>query len=397
MKLAICNIWRRPLLPLLLVIFLAGGTCCLALFESSIERNRQTVEKLYETIQLRYRVLPGNVSSGGELRLPYYTGRDVEEMAEVGSGYGVMEARYSLCAPESISDLSVIYGTREPDWFAEERALTLTYADGWDGTAFKNDIECQEIPCIMDSYLQELLGIELGESFSIKGYQTAERDDSNAPMISLVLAGKFENSSLEAMSLIVPEILFLEEKGLLYTPRMKELNLHYTEFWFELKPEYNHDFVQIEAQVSEILEKRGNYLLYGNTRELTNAVQPLERKVGLQQKLVVPMAAAFCVITMLAGLLYALSLRGECFMRLLWGEKRQSVLAKNFICLCIPVLLGSVLGLGIVLVLPGCRSSMGRCSVFLAVCAMSSILAAEIVALYTCKSNLIHLYQQREE
>lgn len=397
LKLAICNFWRRPLLPLLLVIFLTGGVCCLALFQSSIERNRQTIEELYENIQLRYRVLPGNSSSGGALRLPYYAGRDIGDMPEVISSYGIMETRYSLCVPESASDLSVAYGTGEPDWFAGERELTITYADGWDGTDFQIDAGSQEVPCIMDSYLQELLGMELGEAFSIKGYQTGEGDGSNAPEVPLILAGSFENSSLETMSLIVPEALFLEEQGLLHTSHMKESNLHYTEFWFELKPEYNHNFAQIEAQVSEVLEKRGDYLLYGNTRELTNAVQPLERKVEFQQKLVLPMAAAFCMITMLAGLLYALSLREECFLRLLWGEKRQSVLSKNFLCLCVPVLLGSVLGLGIVLLLPECRRSIAGLSTFLAVCAVSSILTAELVTLWICKSNLIYLYQQREE
>lgn len=396
MRLALCNLWRRPLLPVLLMIFLAGSVCCLTLFENNIQRNRQTVDELYESMQLRYRVLPGNASSGGELNLTYYTAEDIEDMAEVASGYGVMESEYSLRMPENVPGLSVVYGTEVPDWFAGERALTITYAEGWDGTAFQSDAESGEIPCIMDVSLQEMLGLEPGQTFSVAGYRAGE-NDSNAPAVSMVLAGVFVNGSVEPMSLIVPEWLFLQEGQLLHSLRMREMGLRYTEFWFELKPEYNRYFDQIEDQVKEILDKKGNYLLYGNTRELTNAVRPLERKGEFQQKLVLPMEAAFCVIVILTDLLYALSLREEIFLRLLWGEKRGRILFKNFICLCMPDILGGVPGLGIAMLLPGGRGRMAQLCAYMGVCVFSGIAAAMIVVLCTCKANLIRLYQQREE
>ena len=58
------HIFRKPMLPCVLLVLLVFGLCFLTLFQQSIRNNQDTVNEMYDSVQLTFQVLPGTSANG---------------------------------------------------------------------------------------------------------------------------------------------------------------------------------------------------------------------------------------------------------------------------------------------------------------------------------------------
>lgn len=390
------ELMRSPRLPALVLALLVFGVCFMTWFQKSIEDNLTQIERLYETTQLIFQVLPGEESTT-ELRMNLHKGSLIQELPEVTAYMGMIRCNYSLRQPESRPALSSICGTDNLPLFAQSNNLTITFGTGWDEETFLGGWD-GGVPCLMEDTLAQELQLQPGDTFVIA--PTNGWDDPHwAPDITMVLSGTYldPDASLDANGLITQEGIFLTDPNtphLLCNSQMM-YDCFYRQFTFLIDPAYNREYARIQQEAEEILASAGKFSVHTNARTLQEAVQPLERKLHLQQMLVMPLAVLLTLACAVAAVLLTLSMRTEVFLRLMWGQNRRKVFFRllfrlgGFLLLCA--------GLSLVLVFITCGSNwLLWASSYTAVTVGVCLLPVSGVLMRCCGRNMVKFYQSRE-
>lgn len=383
-------LYRKPLLPVLLMAMFLFGTCFMTLFQKGMAEDRQRIEDIYNNTHIYIDALPQD-ENVEKLKMIVYRGNAAAELPEIADSMVVQSCYYSLCdSSEEIS--SLIYGTNNPDTYAQYLDFQIEWGMGWNRDSFLDITE--GTGCLMDKDLAEQLGLVVGDIFHIVPAAYVGQDVKDAPEISFTLAGVLvrRQSGLEKNALIVPNTIFKGDGGLLYNSTMVN-NCFYQTYRLELKTAYNREV----DTVLEKIEKKliDNYSLVTNARTMRQAIRPIELKIQLQEMLELPLMFVFIVATMVIGLLLSLSLKTELFLRFLIGEKRHVVLVRILGSLFFILCLFAGLSLLAVRLVAGATWVAQAFEYLKVTSGLTALMMALPLAVISCK-NLVKLYQQRE-
>lgn len=376
---------RKPLLPILLLIVLCVSSGFLALFQEGLREDRLQMEALYDNAKLTIELLPG-VDSGDQLRLQTHKGDFLESLDSIRATLRVLECDG---AAEGVSVR--IYGTNDPDWLARHKSLELTYLDSWDRSFSDTD---GRIPCILGTVAAEKLGIGLGDSTTLIPVNFMGVSTDSAPHVELTVVGICEDPT-HAMDggILVPEEIFLGGPKLLYNPDMM-YNCYYRTFVLELDPTWNRSYEEVEEEVRDILYDVKEFELVSNHRTLRRAVGPMERKLAVQEKLVLPLELLFLAACAGISMMICMGMETEVFLRRMWGERGTVVFG---------TLWGSLLlWLTVCGVLATAASAIAGAqwlpwaAVYAGTAMLLCALAAAAVLRQSCRRNLVELYQSKE-
>lgn len=384
------HIIRKPLLPILLVLILLFGSCFMTLFQKGIEDDKRQVENLYQNTKLVFQILPGENATSA-LRLDTYTGSKILALDFVDESYTRMECLYTLRQPEMLPGTGKAFGTNNPGWLATDFGLQIHYLENWNEERFLSD-RSLGIPCIVSDEMAEAYFSEL----VIAGAEAEGEDNPKAPDLHLVIAGTYTDPAgkLGQGGLIVPEDIFLAKPGLLFNSNMM-FDCFYRGFAFELNNAYNKQHKQVTEEIEDILGDSGKFTVYSNARILDQAIRPIERRLQIQQMLILPLGILFCIAVCILCILAAISFRTEIFLRFMWGERRFLVFIKMLLSvIAIEIVCGCMLT-PILLILAGQEWIVWGLRYF-GVCAAASVFCSGVILLHACSENLVKLYQTRE-
>ena len=385
------HIYRKPLLPILLMTMLVFGTCFMIMFQKGMEEDRQRIEDIYNNTHIYVEAF----SAGGadiRLNMNVYRGNVAAQLEEITDSMVMLECYYALHSPADTEIFSTVHGTNNPDAFAKYHSTSITWGDGFNREVFEN-IE-KQTACIMSDTMAETLGLSIGDSFVIIPTTDLGQESPDAPKHELTLAGTYsgKQSSLSKNALMVPNTIFVGESGLLFNSIMM-YNCFYRVYQLELNPAYNRD---IDTVLEKIKTKLiDSYTLVTNARTMRQAIRPIELKLQLQEMLEFPLMAIFCFATVLMGLLLSLSLKTETFLRFLVGEKRVLVFLKMIGSLFLTLFVSAVLAILLVNLIAGAEWLIPALN-YLKFTTALTILAMAIPLSVNCSKNLVSLYQQRE-
>lgn len=389
------HVWRKPLLPVVLIVVMLLGIVFMGMFRRSINEDKKTIEEIYLNADLSFSVLPG-ISSSGTLEFPVNIGNKIEALEEVEKCFYYETAYYSLREPIAVPGLSMIYGTNAIDDFEKTQELKITWKEGYDSADFQV-LKDEKVPCLIEESLMEIAGIELGDEIVIAPNEGDGTDKEKAPSFTMEIVGSYQNEKgkVSTYSLIVTNRIFLSEDGrFLYNNQMMQDFFFYNAFQISIKPLYNREFERVE----ELLEEKigTDYILYSNARVLKQAVRPLEQKVALQEKMVLPIGMMFALASCVIVYLTVISFRTEVFLRLLWGEKRRRVFGKITLSLCPVLVLAFLLGCLLIVLIGNGTADRWLLAYFMA--EITAVLFTTAVVSYMIsRQNLIFAYQAREE
>ena len=382
-------------MPVIVTAVLFLGVAFMTLFQQSIVKDLKTIDEIYQNAKLTFAVLPGT-NSGGTLRFDITDAGKIQRMEEIESVYYYMSCHYTLREPVAIAGFSRIYGTNDIVTFAKEQELSITWQENYDQSTFLVVKEGEEVPCLMDTLLVEMMGMSVGDSIVIAPSEGDYADRENAPSVTLRIVGSYQDAKgvLEPLGLIITDQIFLGAPRLLDSAKMMQNYCHYQAFQMNIKPEYNREFETLQAAIKEIIGK--DYILYTNIRTLKQAVRPLEQKVQLQQTLVMPLCALFALAAGVVVFLMARSFETEIFLRRLWGESKARVFGEMTASVAVHLLMSfGLAALGIYVI---CRFSWDIWALkYLLVDIGVCLVAAAVSIAMNCRKNLIITYQAREE
>ena len=385
------HLYRKPLLPVLLMAILLFGTCFMTLFQKGMAEDRQRIEDIYNHTHIYIEAFTAG-DANQALKMNIYRGDRAAELDEIADSMKMLECYYSLHSPSQTEIFSTVHGTNNPDAFAKYHSTDIIWGDSWDREAFLNTEK--QTACIMSDTMAETLELSIGESFVITPTVELGIESENAPERILTLAGTYsgKQSSMSKNALIVPDNIYLGENGLLYNSLMM-YNCFYHAYRLELDPVYNRDIDMVLEKIeSKLID---SYTLVTNARTMRQAIRPIELKLQLQEMLELPLMALFCIATVLMGLLLSLSLKTETFLRFLVGEHRLCVFLKMMGSLLLILLLFSLLALGLVWLVAGEAWLLSALN-YLKITTILTVLAMAIPLTVSCSKNLVTLYQQRE-
>lgn len=380
------HLLRRPVLPALFLALVLFAACFLGVFQKGIQQNRTQLAGLYDNTVLSIELLPA-VDSDGKLQFPTHKGGYLDELPQVSATLRVME-----CNARVGETQTRVYGTNDYAWFARYGSLSLTLLDGWDGSFRQSD---WGIPCLVGSALAETLGLTLGGEVSILPVDSLGSYSDSAPLVPLRVVGILSDPSYTLdTGIVVPEEIFLYGPRLLYNSNMM-YDCFYRTFVLELDPAYNRAYAETEAAVEAILYDTSAYEISSNYRTLRRAVGPLERKLAIQEQLVLPLAALFAAAAVICAVLLARSFRQELFLRRIWGEKKHAVLLR---LLGILLLFFSACGIAAVCatVLAAGTSQRAFALKFTGAACLLSFGAAALNLGRASGKNLVEAYQTKE-
>lgn len=378
------HLTRKPLLPLLLlVVFLFSGVF-LTFFQEGIRKDRAQVEALYDNSLLTIEITPG-VESGGMLRLQTHKATYLEAIEQVSGTLHVMQCN------ALIGDTQVcVYGTNDPVWLARYQNLDTRLWEQWDWNNFTQTGDV--IPCILGEELAESLSAEPGDTLSILPVDSWGKYTDSAPNVTLTVAGFYRDpTQATTTGIMVPEEIFLYGPKLLYNSNMMS-DCFYRTFVLNLDPACNRDYEAAETAIEEVLSDAKQFDLVSNFRTLRRAVGPLERKLAVQEKLVLPLAALFAIAGMVCCVFLARSLDIELFLRIQWGEKRWAVFGRLTFSILLWLVLCGVAAAGACALVARDLWSVRYILCLFGLCGLGAAVPIGV----NCRKNLVTLYQSKE-
>ena len=378
---------RKPLLPILILAVMVFAVCFLAFFQDGIQRDRAQVEGLYDNTLLTIELLPGAYSSD-LLQLQTHKGDFLEALDQVSKTLRVME-----CDAQLDNRDTRVYGTNDHTWLAQHQDLEVELWESWDWTLFSETNHT--IPCIVGMNLFSGLELSLGDTVTVVPMDyTGILTDSN-PEVSMVVAGVFSDPThVMDGGIIVPEEIFLFGPRLLYNSNMM-YDCFYRTFVMELDPKYNRDYDTTEEAVEGIVYDLKEFELVSNFRTLRRAVGPLERKLAVQEQLVIPLAALFAMAAMTCTVLLVKSIDTEIFLRLMWGERRIGVFCSLMAAMALWLTVCTAISTAAVGLSAG-EDWILWAAGYAGIVSASCVMAAAIPMGRSCVRNLVAFYQSKE-
>ena len=390
------HIFRKPLFPCVLLVLLGFSVCFMTLFQQSILDNQAVVEDMYGNVQLIFQVLPGT-SANGELRLRNKTVTKLQKIEGFTDCFYYLECPYSLRDPIKLANYSSVYGTNDLAFFAKERGVKITLGDGWDEEAIVYPMPGENIPCVLETNLADILGVSIGDAFVIAPNADEETDPESAPSMRMVVAGLFENEAglVDMYSIIVSDLSFIGSSGFLYSSSMIESFYYYRMYNFMTHPKYNRDYRMIKEEIDSVLQTDGDFILYSNVRILEQAVRPLDQKIRIQQMLVIPLSIVLCIAIVIMAVFLCAGFSEDIFLRLLWGEKRSLVWLKIISGVILLMMIEGLAALGLVWGI--CGANLIDWAAKYIVCIVGlCFISVSIQQTVFCTKNLVAFYQSKE-
>lgn len=390
-------ICRKPLLPSVLLVLMIFSLCFMTLFRQSILDNLLTVDKMYNSIQLTFQVLSG-ANTDNVLQLKDQTVTSIQAVEGVADCFYYLECPFSMRAPIQVANYSTVYGTNDLNFFSKERDIEITYGDGWDKDSVLIVEQSGVIPCILEVNMAAVMGLKTGDTFVVAPNANEDVDPQSAPSLNMVVAGTFTNNAglLDYYSVIVSSDTFTGSPGFLYNDSMRESYYYYRTFHFQTNPAYNYDFQTIKDEVTSILNKDGDFILYSNVRILEKAVRPIEQKIRIQQMLVTPLSILLCISVAVMAMLLCSGFSTEILLRLCLGEKRWTVWLRMMSSLILLMVTEGVIALLIVRFVCGTQLILWAMQYLLLNVGLCIIAMAIQLAVF-CNKNLVAFYQSKEE
>lgn len=375
------HFFRKPFLPLLMLLAVLLSSVFMTLYKENIEDGYRQIDAIFANTRLTFQILPK--ADGAALELLPTTADRVGALAPIGESCRVMQCPYRLCEPIAKNEGNFIYGTDNLPLLAEEYGLKVNFLD-------TNDLQIKSwdsIPCVMEISLMERLNLQLGEAFSLAPYDGFGGNENAAPIFTMQLIGFFDdpNRMLKSGSLIVSDYAFLSapnEPKLLYNSNMM-YHCYCRSLFLRIDAAYNREYASVQTLIEETLNS--DFTVFTNARTLNEAVRPLERKLNMQELLLLPMTVLFAAIAAVSAFLLALSLRKEIFLRFMWGERRTAVFLKLLMRIAVVALCGA--GAGALVTLQWFYPAL-----FFVV----AMAAAMLPLVHSCRKNLIRFYQLGE-
>lgn len=381
---------RKPLFALLFLAELVVSVLFLSFQEQSMQANREAVDALYHNARIQCQLMPSSVMSG-TLAVSPFSAQMLLNRKEVDSCYcSVWNPVYLVGdgAPRG-ENTFIAYGTNDLSTFFEKMGLTCTFAEGYTVEDF-----CQrENVCLMDATLADLLSYRLGDTIALAGADENAEYSESASVQQLTLVGIYPSSIRFLGALIVPEanIYTQGQKRIVYSDATRLRWYVYSQFSFTLNPAYNAQFDAVAAEIQQWMDAmRMDCTLYANTRELEEALRPLENKLKLQQTLHLPIRCAFIALAAVLAVLMTHQEQSEILIRRLHGEPSLRLFLGLWLSLC-----GLLLALSLPAALLGYAAGGAQSGLLahwlltLAVCVM----ACAAVLTLLCGRRLLSLYQ----
>lgn len=394
---------RKPLLPLLLLAVMVFGTAFLSFFRADIAAGWEQIDRLYRDTRITVEVLPE--AGWNNLQMKTHKSTLIEAMPEVTQTLSVVECYYILRdgtpLPEPdpqisgcVVETSTLHGTNDLAWLAEYWGLEIRWLEGWSPDDFA--VTGGVLPCLVRQELLEEAGAALGDVLTISPTNHAQYILSDPAQFELLVVGVYEDSlgRTAAGSILVPQESFLGEPKLFYYSDMM-YRYYYRTFVLRVDPAYNREYDRIEDELEQILYDLKDYSLVSNARALENAARPLSQKLQMQELLVVPLALLLMAAAAVIAVLLGMSLDTEVFLRLMWGEKRITVLACLGGTVCLWLLACAAIA-GCAGCLTGGMTLAGWSFLHSAATAGLCALGCGVPLIRSCASNLIKFYQSRE-
>ena len=402
---------RKPMLPLILLTLLVFSTAFLAFFRADIAAGWDHVNRLYDETQITVELVPD--TGWNEIQMKTHKDIIISGMDEISETLSVLECCYilrdgtPLPQPElptdgstyiseyvPISEVHSIRGTNNLLWLTEYWDLSIQWMDGKTMDDFC--VVDGNAPCLVRKELLVETGLSLGDTVTVSPTPYYDMIHYQAPEMRLTIIGTYEEplGRTGEFDLLVPEESFLSGPKLLYSGEMM-YRCYYRAYAMQLNPAYNRDYDRIEEQLEKILYDMGAYSFATNARSIENATRPLIQKLQMQELLVLHMAVLLIAAAVVAAVLLGVSLDTEVFLRLMWGEKRSSVLFRLggviliWLLVCVMcACAASCLTAG----MPWLRWAAGYSSISAALCLMGAALPLG----RACGRNLVRSYQSRE-
>lgn len=385
------HLYRKPLFPALLLAILIFGCCFMTLFEKDSAEDRLRIEDIYNNTRIYIEALPAE-DDGDTLRMNTHRGDTAAQLEEIESSLVMLECPYAIHAPQALGAISLAYATNAPDALASYQNFKIAWGEGWDEARFLQTEE--QTACLMDEVLANILGLQSGDPVTIAPAREIGVEYDYAPERTLVLAGTISGKQSELMgnAIIMPRSNFVGADGMLYTVSMMT-NCYYRAYRLELKREYNRDIHTAVEHVENALID--DYTIITNADTITNAIRPIELKLQLQSMLRLPLLLVFCATTAVLGLLLAMSLKTEIFLRFLMGRGRLSVFGRLSGLLVLLLVCFGLLALGVTWAAAG-TAWLRTAGEYLALTLALTLLTTLLPLARMCSKNLIKLYQERE-
>lgn len=388
---------RRPLFPTLFLILMVFEVLFMGVLKRGIERDMQAVENMYDTAKITYEAFP---TSAGDLTLrPHFTD-EIERMDEVEEAFSSMRCPYTLREPAQELGIGWMYGTNNVPWFEDNRDIYVQwleeYAPGESAEVKDWENNDDEIPCIVDDELLKKYNLTLGDHFTAAPYDLRGEDSVKAPGYNMYIVGHFSNSeeTVEKMSIIVPECIFLQAPSAMYNATMQENYLMFKQYQIRIKSEYSRDADEVEDKMIEIFH-RAQVLVHSDVRVLRKAVRPIEQRLKIQKALERPMETALSVSVALIAVLMAISIQDDVFLYILNGESRIKTFLKTLLCM-IAIICGASLIAGTVSIIVLGREWAAWTASYIETDALLCVAASALPILFFCNKNLVNFYQTKE-
>lgn len=309
------RICRKPLLPLLLLLVILLGVLFPAVLNKSIERSYEELDELYAGMVIQCKLIP-QTYIGADFSLKPEIGDRLTQMDEVSGYYCELNCPYYFRNPGPSSGNSMAYGTNDIYRFAEEHGLELCFS------AEKTDIDFSgnENICVVGEDLLGAASRNIGDQVTVAGSTLMTEKDTTAPDLELTIIGSFKSevTDIPWNAIIVPKSCFFDASELISTAEGVRKWRVYTAFDFKIDQAYNRTFDTVRESLQSVVGEK--WLLHSTSRELYCAIQPLEKKLNMQEMLFRIVTVLFLFLpALISGLLCAKD-KNEIFIRMLYGE-----------------------------------------------------------------------------
>ena len=248
---------------------------------------------------------------------------------------------------------------------------------------------------IFSPWLAEKMGLAIDDAVMVTPVSFTGQPTESAPQVELTVIGVCSDPEhLMDEGIIVPEEIFLSGPRLLYNPDMM-YDCYYRSFVLELEPSWNRSFETVEDSVKEILYDLDEFELVSNHRTLRRSVGPMERKLAVQEKLILPLELLFLMACAGISILICIGLETEIFLRRMWGETGDTVFSRLWCCITLWLMTCAATAIAVTTLTTG--TQWLRWAIYYA--GAGSIICAAVSAIplfRSCRRNLVEFYQTKE-
>ncbi len=376
---------RKPLLPSLLLIIIMIGVLFPSVLSQSIDKSFAELDGLYEGMRIRCRLLP-QTYIGADFSLDPGIGNQIAGMDEVSEYYCELNCPYYFRDPGPSSGNSMAYGTNDIYRFASNHNLTLQLSEEYEIVDFSGN----ENICVVSRNLLDAAYRKVGDTVTVAGSELIEKKNEKAPDLVLTIVGTFqyENTDVPWNAIITPSACFFDMGELITGPDGIRRWRLYTDFEFTIDSSYNRVFDSVKKTLQSIIGKE--WMLYSASRELYNAVQPLEKKLDMQQMIYNLVTILFLCLPAFITILISAKDKNEVLIRIIHGEKIENVFATSCLSYAGMIWIFGVLSIAIVNLFGSFKL------LYIMGMMVISMFAAAVSIGVTCKTKIITLYQARE-